>query len=197
MSEATKRERQLPARFLSDGRRKRIMLIAAAVLLLAASAAAPFMYRWKQEEMRRYSGAEVNQGVKLLYDVDTLGQFRVSDTFLDEDGTYREAISGSYGSEIRMWRDFERPKLPCREAAEEKYPALADYSGEGVPKGVIYSARYGFTTKGEDGKALCHTFVIARRGGWDYFVDISAPEWEKDSASEYIDGILDNMYFLS
>ncbi len=197
MSESTKHNKRLLTRKHLDDRGKRIALITAIILLLAASAAAPFLLKWRQSEMRRYSGSEVNYGVKLLYDAETLGEFEVRDSFLAEDGTYREHIAGRYSSEIRLWRDFERPKLPCREAAKEKYPDLTGYSGGKVHKDVIYSERCSFSTDGEGGEILRHTFVIARRGGWDYYVDISVPENEMKSCSDYIDGIVDNMYFLS
>ena len=113
---------------------KRATLITASVMLLAAVAAVPFFLQWRHNDRLKYSGAEVNDGVKLLYDAETLGNFRVTESFLAEDGTYRERISGMYRSEIRLWRDFERPKLPCREAAEEKYPELTAYSGERAHK---------------------------------------------------------------
>lgn len=195
--EQTKHKRRLPTPRLLDGKGKRAALVTAVILLLAASAAAPFLLKWRQSQMRRYSGAEVNYGVKLLYDAEALGEFEVRNSFLAEDGTYREHIAGRYRSEIRLWRDFERPKLPCREAAEEKYPDLTDYSRGRVRKNVIYSERCSFSTDGDNGEILRHTFVIARRGGWDYYVDISVPENEMKSRSDYIDGILDTMYFLS
>lgn len=175
---------------------KRATLITASVMLLAAVAAVPFFLQWRHNDRLKYSGAEVNDGVKLLYDAETLGNFRVTESFLAEDGTYRERISGMYRSEIRLWRDFERSPLPCREAAEEKYPELTAYSGERAHKNAVYSQRCRFSTAGESGETLRHTFVVARCGGWDYFVDIFVPEKESGASSDYIDGILDTMYFI-
>lgn len=105
--EQTKHKRRLPTPRLLDGKGKRTALVTAVILLLAASAAAPFLLKWRQSQMRRYSGAEVNYGVKLLYDAEALGEFEVRDSFLAEEGCARMSFTQN-GAAFRLTGTTEK-----------------------------------------------------------------------------------------
>lgn len=189
-----KRGLRLP--FEMTRRRKIIVASAAAAVLVALAAAIPFLIRYHRAEIRKYSGAEADASVQLLYDMDRMGDYRVVKAKLLPDGQYSEHIVVQEAIDIRLWRDFERPKLPCREQMAEKYPDLTEYSRQKVPKGAIYSQRGRFKATDEDGGERCHTVVLLRRGGWDFLVDFSVKEGDRESYADEIDEIIDHMILI-
>lgn len=179
-------------------RRRKIIVtsVIAATALVVLVVAIPFLIRYHRAEIRKYSGAKADTSVQLLYDMDRMGEYRVVSATLLPDGQYSEHIVVQETIDIRLWRDFERPKLPCREQIAEKYPDLTAYSRQKVPKNAIYSERGSFKATEEDGKARRHTVVLLRRDGWDYLVVFSVREGDRKEDTDIIDEIIDHMFFI-
>lgn len=177
--------------------RRWMIVVTLAVMTLAALAVTvPFLIKRNREEMRKYSGAEADRSVQLLYDMDRIGEFAVVSEKPQPDGRYSEHIIVQNAIDVRLWRDFERPKLPCREHIEEKYPDLVGYSREKVPEGVFYSERGSFTVKDGNGKEYSHTVVLLRRGGWDYLVDLSVGKESREIYADNMDEIINHMILI-
>ncbi|MBQ1398196.1 MAG: hypothetical protein IIY89_06855 [Clostridia bacterium] len=177
--------------------RRRMILIALTVtVLVTLTIAVPLLIKRYREEMWEYSGAKTDRSVQLLYDMDHMGDFSVVSDKLQADGRYSEHIVVEKAIDVRLWRNFERPKLPCREQIMEKYPDLSGYSQQKAPEDALYCQRGSFTVKDGDGTAYSHTVVLLRRGGWDYLVDLSVRNESRDMYQDQIDEIIDRMILL-
>ena len=122
--------------------RRRMILIALTVtVLVTLTIAVPLLIKRYREEMWEYSGAKTDRSVQLLYDMDHMGDFSVVSDKLQADGRYSEHIVVEKAIDVRLWRNFERPKLPCREQIMEKYPDLSGYSQQKAPEDALYCQR--------------------------------------------------------
>ena len=179
--------------------KRHAVLLAAVCVLLAAGAAVsvPFLMRWHDSRIRAYSGVPTQEGVMLLLDTEKLGKFEVVESIPAGDGTYQETIAAEHGVVIRLWRDYERPRMNCREACREKYPRMKNYSRGRVPRGAVYEERGVFRETADDGETYRHTALLLRRGGWDYLADFAVREKDAKTCADYIDQLTESMYFIA
>lgn len=175
---------------------KLAVIIASAVIAAAALAVtAVIMMNRADKKSREYSGEETNQALRLCFDVDILGDFEVVETKEGADGLYSEYIIAEKAVEIRIKRDFTRPKMSCRKQAKELYPKLSVYSGQNAVNNEIVSESGSFIVK-SDGKAYKHTILLLRRAGWDYLVDFAAEKDRYGEFEEYINSLADSLFYL-
>lgn len=169
----------------------------AAIVLIGIAVALPIAVRRHNRAIRQYSGAETDPAVHLQYDETALGDYKTVSSKLREDGRYHEELLAADGAvTIRLWRDFERPKMSLELQSREKYPDLRGYSGEWLSKNALVSQRGRFTTQEADSTVIAHTVVLLRKGGWDYLADFSVNEKDRKTYADYIDSLIETMAFI-
>ncbi len=175
---------------------KPIVIVSAAVILtIVAIVGIVHLTIRSDKKSREYSGEEANLSLRLCYDVDVLGEFEVVETREKLNGIYSEHLIAQEAVDLRMWRDFTRPKMSCRKQALEHYPNLKSYSKQKVEGNEIVSEMGTFIVKADD-KTYKHMVVLLRREGWDYLVDFAV---EKDKFSEfedYINSLVDSLFYI-
>ena len=170
--------------------RRTIIIMRLIAVLIAV--AAPILIIKHNRDIRRYSGAETDNLEQLNFDVGVLEEYRDGGMVRHNDGTYIRLILLKNNIELRLWRDMERPELPLREQIREEYPGLVAYKALSVEGHSEYLAeKCSFESDGRR-----HTSALIRRGGWDYLIDLSTSDGQEDTYKEYIDRVMDSVFFL-
>lgn len=164
-------------------------------MIIAAIISVVVICRKIDSNSRQYSGEAVNLTEHLCFDVSIMGDFDVIESKSPPDGTYSEQLLAKNAVNIYVRRDFTRPDMSCKKQIKEKYPKLSSYSTKKVHSDSIISERAEFTQK-YDGIKYRHTVLLLRHNGWDYLVDFSVSADKYDDYSEYIDNLIDSLFYL-
>ena len=170
--------------------------VASGVVILALVVTLPILLRRHDREIHRYSGAPTDNYEQLTFYTGQLGPFSDRGEQRSHDGRYSHHILCRDAVDVWLWRDRERPDLPLKHQIREKYPDLSRYQSRKQEGGsVIVTEKCSFTVK-DGNKETFHTSALIRHGGWDYLVDLSVDSAMRDSFSQYIDQVIDGMFFV-
>lgn len=151
----------------------------------------------QQDELsRQYSGDEVNPATILCFDVSLLDEYKVIETTNTNEGCYTEYITVNGGTvDVRINKDFTRPNMSLKKQAAELYPELTQYKNQKPPKSELIDECGCFNLK-TDERESWHRIYLFRRDGWDYRVDFSVSEETKATYEEYIDKLVESMFYI-
>ena len=187
-----KRKESKPGTILKrlDNPRTVVILAGLAVILLAVLI--PVLCIRHNREIRQYSGAETDDHEQLNFDVGALEEFSDGGMEMHPDGTYSHRILLGGNVDLWLWRDRERPKLPLKERIGEKYPDFRGFKErkhDGTSEYIAEKCVF-------DSGGKTHTAALIRRSGWDYLLDFSADPKQSAKYADYIDRVLDGIFFL-
>lgn len=176
----------------------RAKIIAAIVLLTVIDAAiiVPIVCINLDKQSRQYSKEKADTELQLMFKPGSLGEFKVIETNSKSDGRYSEHVLGKNAVDIKIWRDFTRPKMSCQKQIKEKYPDMRRYSRQKTSEDSIVSEKAMFSVKDDNGITHKHTVVLLRKSGWDYLVDFAVKEEDGEKYSDYIDKLINGLFYL-
>lgn len=173
----------------------RIIAAAVCIVIIAAAVIIYIVSLQMDKQSRAYSGEQTNISLVLCFDVEIMGNFKVIETQNHDDGLYSEYLIAEDCVDIRLWRNFTRPKMSCKKQIKEKYPVLKGYSSKRVADDSILSERGKFSVK-EEKEKYRHTVVLLRKDGWDYLVDFAVKDKDYKKYEDYIDKLINSLFYL-
>ena len=171
---------------------KAALAIVAGLVILALAVTVPLLMRRHDRDIRKYSGAPTDDHEQMNFDVSALGEYSDGGIDLHPDGTYSHRILLGENVDLWLWRDRERPKLPLKERIGEKYPDFRGFKErkhDGTSEYIAEKCVF-------DSGGKTHTAALIRRSGWDYLLDFSADPKQSAKYADYIDRVLDGIFFL-
>ena len=181
--------------FLFKNKRRAAAVIAGFVALIAAIVIIAMLCHNADVKSRQYSGEETNDSLIMCMDVKRMEKYEVLEVHDDKTGPYSENVLAEGCVDIHIWRDFTRPAMSCKKQILEKYPKLSGFNKQKTGDNSIVTERAVFYTKSK-GEKFFHTVVLLREGGWDYLVDVAVKNDIADDYEEYIDNLIDGLFYL-